>query len=139
MTRLPSLQDAKAAAARLRKDAEAVGRKLGQGQALEQVARLHGFRDWNAMRAAIAERPMFVVGDRVSGRYLSQPFTAVLRNVETLSDGWVRLSLDLDEAVDVVTFESFSSFRKRVQGTVGPKGQSRERTSDGTPQLEIDL
>jgi hypothetical protein len=35
------------------------------------------------------------------------------------------VSLDLDEAVDVVTFDSFSSFRKRVNGVIGKDGVSR--------------
>jgi hypothetical protein len=47
------------------------------------------------------------------------------------------VSLDLDEAVDVVTFDSFSSFRKRVNGVIGKEGVSRERTSNGRPQLEL--
>lgn len=139
MTRLPRLNEAKAEAARLRATEEGQGRTLGQGQALERVAQHYGFRDWNAMRAEIATRPLYAVGDRVRGRYLSQPFTATLRHVEDLGGGWARIALDLDEAVDVVTFESFSSFRKRVQGTVGPKGQSREKTSDGEPQLVIEI
>jgi Glyoxalase superfamily protein len=40
--------------------------------------------------------------------------------------------------VDVVTFDSFSNFRKRVWGVVGPLGESREKTSDGQPHLVIE-
>jgi hypothetical protein len=47
------------------------------------------------------------------------------------------VSLDLDEAVDVVTFDSFSSFRKRVNGVIGKDGVSQARTSNGRPQLEL--
>jgi hypothetical protein len=47
--------------------------------------------------------------------------------------------LDLDHPVDVVTFDSFSNLRKRIRGTVGPDGRSKEITSDGTPHLVLDL
>lgn len=79
------------------------------------------------------------VGDRVTGEYLSQPFTATVVEAIAVRPGWVRLDLQLDEAVDVVTFESFSNLRRRVRGVVGPKGFSAERTSDGQPHLRIDL
>ena len=46
--------------------------------------------------------------------------------------------LDLDEAVDVVRFDSFSNLRKRIRVEVGPEGHSKERTSDGTPQIVLD-
>ena len=48
-----------------------------------------------------------------------------------------RISLDLDEAVDVVTFDSFSAFRKRINATVGRDGMTFEKTSNQKPQLEI--
>jgi hypothetical protein len=75
----------------------------------------------------------------VSGTYLGQPFSARVLGVQALTSapGNYRVSLDLDEAVDVVTFDSFSSFRKRVNGVIGETGVSRERTSNGRPQLEL--
>jgi hypothetical protein len=73
----------------------------------------------------------------VRGRYLGQSFSAVILAVEMIRPGWFRLTLDLDEAIDVVTFDSFSNFRKRVTGVIGPAGTSREKTSNGQPQLEM--
>ena len=75
----------------------------------------------------------------MQGCYLSQPFEATVVAVESLRPGWFRLTLDLDEAVDVVTFDGFSNFRKRIRGVIGPAGTTRERTSDGVPHLTLDI
>ncbi len=50
----------------------------------------------------------------------SQPFKATVVAVEMLRPGWFRLVLDLDEAGDVVRFDSFSNFRTRVRAVSGP-------------------
>ena len=138
---LPTIPEVKAQAGRLRDRLAAEGTEITHGRALELVAHQLGYRDWNTLHAAIGNRPPegFVPGGRVRGRYLSQPFEATVRAVEALRPGWFRLALDLDTAVDVVTFDSFSNFRKRITGTVGPTGLSRERTSDGRPHLELDI
>ncbi|WP_284265856.1 glyoxalase superfamily protein [Roseicyclus amphidinii] len=138
---LPTPAEAKAEARHLRAARAQDGQPIGHGQALEAVAHGHGFRDWNTMAAAIgALGPAGLrAGDRVTGRYLSQPFRATVLSAEALRPGWVRLELDLDEAVDVVTFESFSNWRKRVRAEVGPEGQSRARRSDGTPHMVLEL
>jgi hypothetical protein len=138
---LPTPAQAKAQARQLRSDLQAEGREISHGHSLELVARQHGYRDWNTFHAAMGNRPPeeFLPGGRITGRYLSQPFSATVRAVEMLRPGWFRLELDLDEAVDVVTFDSFSNWRKRIRGTVGPLGQSPEKTSDGVPHLQIDL
>ncbi len=140
-TALPTLAAAKSQAKRLRDRLTSEGTAIGHGHALELVAHQHGFRDWNAFHAAIGNRPpeAFVPGGRVQGRYLGQAFYATIRAVDMLRPGWFRLELDLDDAVDVVTFDSFSNFRKRIRGTVGPSGTSRERSSAGQPHLEIEL
>ncbi|MBF9059840.1 hypothetical protein HKCCSP123_11670 [Rhodobacterales bacterium HKCCSP123] len=138
---MPTPAEAKALAGRLRDERRAAGHPIGHGQALEIVARTHGFRDWNTMAAAIGNRAPegLRAGARATGRYLSRPFRATVLSAEALRPGWVRLVLDLDEAVDVVTFESFSNWRKRLRVEVGPEGHSRERTSDGIPHLVLDL
>jgi hypothetical protein len=141
MTRdLPTPAEAKAAARRLRGERGAAGHPISHGEALEIIARAQGFRDWNAMAAAIRDRRPdgWREGGRVTGRYLSQPFSATVLSAEALRPGWVRLVLDLDEAVDVVRFDSFSNFRKRLRAEVGPDGHSRERTSDGIPHMVLD-
>jgi hypothetical protein len=80
----------------------------------------------------------WTVGGRVTGRYLSQPFAATVLAADQFRPGWFRLVLDLDAAVDVVRFDSFSNLRKRIRVEVGPAGHSKERTSDGIPHVELD-
>ncbi|MEM9582115.1 MAG: glyoxalase superfamily protein [Pseudomonadota bacterium] len=141
MTRdLPTLIDAKNMAKALRKRLADEGVILAHSQALERIAQDHGFKDWNGFHAAIEARQSEArrVGARVTGRYLSQPFAAKILSSEPLRPGWFRLVLDLDEAVDVVRFESFSNLRKQIRFEVGPAGHSKERTSDGTPHVELD-
>ncbi|MEM8572194.1 MAG: glyoxalase superfamily protein [Pseudomonadota bacterium] len=136
---LPTRTEAKTFAKQLREDLAAHGTPISHSQALEKIAHRHGFRDWNAMHGALLDLPAkkWSVGGRVTGAYLSQPFMATVLSVEPLRPGWHRLELDLDEAVDVVRFEGFSNFRKRIRIGIGPKGFSNERTSDGKPHLVL--
>lgn len=138
---LPSVSQAKDLARRLRSEMTEAGTPVGHAKSLELVARQHGFRDWNTMSAAIGNDPpeVWSVGRRVSGKYLTHPFTAQVVSVSAIRPGWLRIELDLDEAVDVVTSDAFSNFRKRIHGEIGPKGHSLEKTSDGQPHLQIDL
>jgi len=138
---LPTTAEAKDHAKRLRAQLDEQGTTISHANALELVAHQYGFGDWNAFHAAIGNRPPdgWFVGGRVQGTYLSQPFEATVIAVEILRPGWFRLTLDLDDAVDVVTFDSFSNFRKRITGVVGPGGTSRERTSDGVSHLKLDI
>lgn len=141
INRLPSREAAKKQAATLRARLQAEGHAVSHSKALELIARQHGFRDWNTLHAAIGNHvPVaWQVGDRVSGFYLGQKFEAEIVTVSRQGEGWFALSLALDEAVDVVTFDSFSAFRKRVRGTIGPDGQTVEKTSDGRPHLQLDM
>jgi hypothetical protein len=140
-TQLPSASQAKDQAKRLRTKMAEDSTSIGHAKSLELVAHQHGFRDWNAMFAAIGNGPPkdWAVGDKISGTYLSQPFTAKVIAIALLKPGWFRLELHLDEAVDVVTSDSFSNLRTCIRGVVGPKGHSKEHTSDGQAQLQIDL
>lgn len=137
---LPTLAQAKVQAKRLRQDLAAEGAQISHAEALEKAAHRHGFRDWNAFHAAIRDLSPegWSAGGRVTGTYLSQPFVATVLSAEQLRPGWFRLVLELDEAVDVVRFESFSNLRKQIRIVVGPNGQSKERTSDGTPHIVLD-
>lgn len=141
-TPLPTLSAIKDQARRLRARLEADGQTVSHSKSLELVASQHGFRDWNTLAAALGNRPGIETlrpGMRVSGAYLGQRFTGRLLGIELLNarSDRIRVTLDFDEPVDVVTFPSFSSFRKRVTGTIGEDGMSRERTSNGLPQLEL--
>lgn len=142
MTRdLPTIAEAKQAAKQLRGRLAEQGEAISHAQALERVAQRHGYRDWNAFHAALRDRPPqgWKAGGRVTGRYLSQSFAATVLAADQRRPGWFRLVLDLDEAVDVVRFDSFSNLRKRIRVEVGPEGHSKERTSDDTPHVLLDL
>ncbi|WP_291843042.1 glyoxalase superfamily protein [Maricaulis sp.] len=140
----PLSRDAlKAQARRLRKALEAEGNFISHSEALELLAHQLGYRDWNTLSAAAGNRPdtPLTVGGRVSGRYLGQAFQAEIIGLASIAGGtggW-RVSLALDEAVDVVKFDSFSAFRQRISGTVGRDGRSVAHTSDGTPHLQLSL
>jgi len=138
---IPTLAGAKTMAKALRKRLATEGIDIGHAKALEQIAQDFGFRDWNGLHAAIEHhRPNnWTVGARVTGRYLGHRFTATIRSSEHVRPGWFHLVLDLDEAVDVVRFESFSNLRKQIRADIGPRGHSKARTSDGTPHVELDL
>jgi hypothetical protein len=138
---IPSLDALKLQAKELRKSLTWEGRDVNHAQALELVAKSHGFRDWNTLHAAIgnAPRPPVVVGQVVEGRYLGQEFVAEVLGVRVLSEGRYRVTFDFAEAVDVVTFDSFSNFRKRVSNTVDSMGRSFNRTSNGQPHIVLSM
>ncbi|WP_394199109.1 glyoxalase superfamily protein [Litoreibacter albidus] len=140
-TQLPSASQTKDQANRLRTKMAEDGASVGHAKSLELVSHQHGFRDWNTMLAAIGNGPPkgWTIGDKISGTYLSQPFTGHVVSISIMEPGWFRLELHLDESVDVVTSDGFSNFRSRIYGVIGPKGYSAERTSDGQAHLQIDL
>lgn len=126
-TTLPSLANLKDQAKRLRARLESRGEPTSHSKALELIAAQHGFADWNTLHAAAGNKPRLdrlMPGVKVTGAYLGQPFSARVVGVQTLTSasGLLRVSLDLDEAVDVVSFDSFSSFRKRINGVIGEDG-----------------
>lgn len=139
-TTLPTLEQAKSLAKTLRRHLAETGEAIAHGEALERVAKTHGFKDWNTFHAALRDRlpEEWTPGRKVSGTYLSRPFTATIKRAAPTRPGWVRLTLDLDVAVDVVTSERFSNLRKRISCTIGPKRTTKECTSDGAPHMILD-
>jgi hypothetical protein len=138
---LPSLDALKAQAKALRASLQATGQDISHAQALELIAKSLGFKDWNTLHAKIGNAPRapVVLGQIVEGHYLKQPFVAEVLGVTQLSEGRYSVVLDFAEAVDVVTFDSFSNFRRRITKVVGADGRSPDRTSDGQPHLVIRL
>ncbi|MEX6505559.1 glyoxalase superfamily protein [Jiella sp. M17.18] len=145
----PDIATLKSQAKRLRSGLGESGHDITHGAALELVARQHGFRDWNTAHA-LAEKtaqPMqgrdvssLTIGSAVSGRYLGHTFSGRLVALQALSgSGRYRATIQFDQPVDVVAFESFSSFRRRITAVVDAAGRTRERTSDGRPHLELSL
>ncbi len=140
MTTLPPIEHLKAQAKRLRTALGADGRSFGHSQALELVARQHGYRDWNTLHAAVGNQPeaLLGLGDRVTGRYLGQSFTGeVIAAARIGASGRYRVTIQFDVPVDVVTFESFSAYRSRVTCTVDRHGVTAEKTSNGEPHMTV--
>ncbi|KIC45130.1 hypothetical protein RA28_11645 [Ruegeria sp. ANG-S4] len=134
----PPVGELKLQAKRLREKLRRDGVALSHSESLEMLAHQHGVRDWNTLHAMAGNRVHLGVGDRVQGRYLGQDFTAEIRGLTVLGDGaHRRISLQLDTPVDVVRFDSFSSFRQRVTGEIGWDGRSVRHTSDGEPHLIV--
>lgn len=139
---LPSLELLKDQAKRLRAKLAGEGQSLSHAQALEVLAAQHGYRDWNTLYAAAGNRPPACpvqLGQRVEGAYLGQPFAGEVIAARIVSEGRYRLTLAFDEPVDVVTFDSFSAFRSRVNCTIDGAGRTAEKTSDDRPHLVLRL
>jgi len=139
---LPSLEGLKEQAKRLRAALGSEGQAINHAKALELIASQYGFRDWNTLHAAVGNRPPlnpWMLGSKVRGFYLGQPFEAEILGVQSMvsQPGRYRLTLHFSEPVDVVTFESFSAFRQRVHCTIDETGRTIEKTSNGRPQLEL--
>lgn len=138
----PQVSDLKDQARRLRQALAQQGSDISHSGSLELLARQYGARDWNTLVARAGNRtapqpPQ--VGDTVQGRYMGHPVTGTLKSLAAVSGtGTWRVSIHLDQPVDVVSFDSFSALRQRISGTIGPNGRSVQRRSDGTPHLELD-
>ncbi|MEO6012339.1 MAG: glyoxalase superfamily protein [Devosia sp.] len=136
----PSIQTLKSEAKALRAERVLTGTPLGQGQALEEIARQHGYRDWNTASAALPERVVvpLQVGQRVAGTYLSQPFAGLLIGMQLLADmQHYEVTVKFDKPVNVSKFESMVHLRHRVRATIGLNGISRAHTSYGEPHMRI--
>ncbi|MAU22586.1 MAG: hypothetical protein CMH13_18985 [Martelella sp.] len=141
-TPLPALETLKDQAKRLRARLAQEDQTISHSRALELIAAQYGFRDWNTLHAKVGNRPPlnpWMLGARVSGTYLGHPFTAEVISVQALQNrpGYYRLTMKFDEAIDVVTFESFSAFRRRINCTIDETGRSPAKTSDGRPHVEL--
>ncbi|MGV0816911.1 glyoxalase superfamily protein [Martelella sp. AMO21009] len=141
-TPLPALETLKDQAKRLRSRLAQEGQTISHSRALELVAAQYGFRDWNTLHARVGNRPPlnpWMLGARVSGTYLGHPFTAEVISVQAIQNrpGYYRLTMKFDEAIDVVTFDSFSAFRRRINCTIDETGRSPAKTSDGRPHVEL--
>lgn len=140
-TPLPSIEALKQQAKRLRAGLDEDGDFLTHSESLELIAKQYGYRDWNTLYAAVGNRPplkRFQLGGRVKGRYLGQAFTGEIIALRSMSPDHLRVIIQFDEPVDVVTFDSFSAYRSRVSALVGCEGTTAEKTSDGAPQLVME-
>ncbi|GFE52331.1 hypothetical protein So717_40840 [Roseobacter cerasinus] len=137
---LPSRDALKAQAKRLRIKLAETGQTLSHSAALEAVAHQWGARDWNTLSAWAGEqpKPVWQVGQRVSGRYLGHPFRGHIRAAQQRGTTHWRLTLRLDAPVDVARSPHFSCLRQHISCTLDARGRSPQKTSDGVPQMVLD-
>lgn len=139
MRRSQTLEDYKQQAKTLR--TELGSDRLSHAQALELVAKQHGFRNWNTLHGSLGNRPLvrtYTPGARVSGAYLGHRFEGIVKSSERWgTDGHTRITIRFDEPVDVVAFDSFSSFRQQVSAIIAQDGTSPRTTSDGVPHMVL--
>ncbi len=136
----PSAQTLKAEARALRESRAANGDNLTHGAALEEVARSHGYRDWNTARAALPDRVAapFQVGSRVKGFYLEQPFRGMLIGVQLHANmQHYTVTVMFDEPVNVSPGFLFANLRQRVTATVDIRGVSPALRGNGAPQMRL--
>ena len=140
--KIPGVSDLKDQARRLRQALADQGTQIAHSKSLELLAQQYGAWDWNTLRAW-ADKPTIpqppAVGDPITGRYLGQPFTGVLKSLARRGrDSAWHVSIQLDQPIDVVSFDSFSSWRHRISGVVDQNGRSTRQRSDGTPHLVVE-
>lgn len=138
---IPTISALKQQAAALREELRLSSTHIAHSRSLELLSHKYGFKDWNCLSAAAKSAPLkcpVTVGDYVSGFYLGQPFNAHVKSVKgTAYPDRFQVSFHFTEPVDVVTFESFSSFRQRVSCTLNHEGVTYEKISNGTPHLRL--
>lgn len=140
---LPSIEELKEQARRMRIRHAANGEPINHAKALEVLSHQQGYKDWNSLHAAIkkylADCPVSM-GESVRGTYLGHPFDAKVAGIRVLHPrDQFRVSLVFEEAVDVVKFDHMSGLRKNVSCTIGVNGKTLEKTSNGEPQLVLTL
>lgn len=136
----PSAQSLKAEARALRQDRQHAGTPITHGAALEEVARAHGYRDWNTARADLPDRIAlpFQVGMRVRGHYLELPFTGLIVGLQLMGTGGNALvSVHFDEPVNITPDFMFALYRQRVSSIVDVRGISPAKRSNGTPHMHL--
>lgn len=141
-TSLMSLDALKQRAKSLRKALAETGHAVSHSQSLELLAKQLGHRDWNTLHASLGNRlPLpFQVGQRVSGRYLGQPFQGELTAVAKRSaDGRFIVNVRFDTPIDVIVFDSMTNFRSYAKAVVNQDGYTVEKTSNGEPHLVFDM
>ena len=140
---LPSMENIKQQAKRLRAQIAGDATPISHSQSLELIAHQYGYKDWNTLHAAVGNQPPappFALGNRVTGLYLGNRFEGEIIAITAHghSDRY-RVTINFDEPVDVIKFEGWSAYRKRVSSNITPEGRSVEKTSDGLPLMQIEL
>lgn len=140
---LPSIEALKDQAKRLRAKLSSDSEPIAHSKSLEFLAHQYGYKDWNTLHAAVGNGlpacPV-ILGAKVYGQYLGQMFEGEVIGVQSLTPpDRFRVTLHFGEPVDVVTFGSFSNWRRRVSCIIERSGKTIEKTSDGRPHMQLEL
>ena len=115
---LPSLDNLKAQAKKLRNALASEGQTVSHSRSLELMAHQFGFRDWNTLHASLGNQrsnSLLTPGQRVGGHYLGVPFAGKVIAVRQLSaSGHTRVTFAFDEPVNVSKFENLPVLRHRL-------------------------
>lgn len=149
----PTALTLKSEAKALREARAECGEAITHGAALEEIAKKHGYRDWNTAKAALPDgvsaptqtdhrsnRPVvpFQVGQRVKGLYLEQPFAGQIIGVQMSGNAQTfTITMQFDEPVNVTPTFMFEVLRHRVTATVDEHGFSTTKRGNGQPQMQI--
>jgi hypothetical protein len=136
----PSISTLKSEARAVREELALAGTPVTHSEALETVAKKHGYRDWNTASASLPERIVVPVqvGQRVKGSYLGRPFAGLVLGMQMLPDmRHYQVTVKFDQPVNVSKFASMVHNRQRVTATIGTDGVSPAHTSDGEPHMRV--
>src|SRR5690349_1772343 len=128
----PSIQTLKSEAKALREERARARAPLAHGAAPEEVARRHGYRDWNTASATLHERIALPaqVGPRVQATQLCRPFAGLVVAMKLLAAmRHYEVTVAFDKPVNV-SKSSWPMERRRVTATVGLDGVSPAHTSE---------
>mgnify|MGYP005992917937 FL=1 len=80
------------------------------------------------------------LGQHIRGLYLGKPFAGKVIRVSDIGHGArTQLTVRFDAPVNISKFDSMVIERRQVSATVDRTGKTAERTSQGTPHMEITL
>ncbi len=92
---------------------------ISHSNALEVLAKQHGFKDWNVLTAPLQQSPEREIwpglDDEIKGTYLGHAFRGKILKVQTAGTANTRrYTIQFDEAIDVVASKHFTNFRQRI-------------------------
>ena len=114
-----TIEDIKKQAARLKEHFASQNTPISHSNALEALAKQHGYKDWNVLSAKLKHgknTPNWpTLDDKISGTYLGHPFTGTVLKTNVSNLPHVRrYKIHFDDPIDVVTSELFSNYRQRI-------------------------
>ncbi len=116
---LPTTEDLKRQARRMRDHFAEKNIDISHSAALEAIAKQHGYKDWNILSALINRQSMTIewpeFDEMISGTYLGHNFTGKILKIQTCTiENLRRYTIKFDDPIDVVASKHFSSFRRQI-------------------------